>query len=71
VIEKHRRWLWQQICVGEVSLEEFAELDGKVLGCWCAPKPCHAQTLVLAARWAQRALVGQAEFDRGSDEPPF
>ena len=21
------------------------ELRGKVLGCWCAPYPCHAQTL--------------------------
>lgn len=70
-IEAHRRWLWRQVCAGEVSLEELAALAGKVLGCWCAPKACHAETLVRAARWAKRVLAGEAEFDRGSDEPPF
>jgi len=30
-----------------VLLEECRrELRGKVLGCWCAPKPCHADVLV-------------------------
>ena len=22
------------------------ELDGKVLGCWCHPQPCHGHTLI-------------------------
>ena len=26
-----------------------AQLRGKVLGCWCAPKPCHGDVL---AEWA-------------------
>lgn len=71
VIDKHRRWLWRQLCAGEVSLEELAALADKVLGCWCAPRVCHAETLVRAARWAQWVLAGEAEFDRGSDEPSF
>jgi hypothetical protein len=70
-IAAHRGWLWQQICAGEVSLEELAALAGKVLGCWCAPKACHAETLVCAALWAKRVLEGKAAFDRSSDAPPF
>lgn len=71
VIEKYRSWLWEQLCAGEVSLEELAGLAGKVLGCWCAPKACHGEVLVRAAEWARRVLAGEAEFDRRSDEPPF
>jgi hypothetical protein len=26
--------------------ESLHELEGKVLGCWCHPKPCHAHVLV-------------------------
>jgi hypothetical protein len=25
------------------------ELKGKILGCWCAPKPCHGEVLVKIA----------------------
>ena len=25
------------------------ELEGKILGCWCAPKPCHGDILVVLA----------------------
>ena len=28
-----------------MSLNSISELKGKVLGCWCAPKLCHAQIL--------------------------
>ena len=27
-------------------LESLHELKGKVLGCWCKPKPCHGDVLV-------------------------
>lgn len=70
-IAAHREWLWKQIKAGRVSLEELAALGGKVLGCWCAPRPCHGETLVVAATWAKRVLEGKAAFDRGSDVPPF
>jgi len=70
-IAAHREWLWGEIKVGRVSVEELAALAGKVLGCWCAPRRCHGETLAAAARWAQRVLAGEAEFDRGSDEVPF
>jgi hypothetical protein len=42
VIEKYREWL-----LGQPELVEAArsELRGKVLGCWCHPKPCHGDVL--------------------------
>lgn len=27
-------------------LKKVRELRGKVLGCWCSPKPCHGDVLV-------------------------
>jgi len=57
VVAAHKRRLWQQIKDGEVTLEELAELDGKLLLCWCAPKACHGDTLVKAAAWAVSELA--------------
>lgn len=52
VIERYRSWLWRQIKAGEVDLADLAALHGKVLGCWCAPQPCHGEVLASAAAWA-------------------
>jgi len=41
VIAKHRKWLFQQADL----LTALRELRGKRLGCWCAPQPCHGDTL--------------------------
>lgn len=44
VIEKHRSWLVNGSCtINGVSVKE---LRGKDLVCWCAPLPCHADTLL-------------------------
>ena len=59
VIERYRRWLWQRIREGEVSLEGLASLHGKVLACWCHPKPCHCNVLARAAAWAVSVLAGR------------
>jgi hypothetical protein len=29
-------------------LESLSSLRGKVLGCWCAPEPCHGNVLIAA-----------------------
>lgn len=70
-VERHRVWLWDQIRMGKILLEDLAELAGKVLGCWCAPRSCHAETLVRASSWAVRALDGELAFDRETSRPPF
>ena len=42
VIARYRAWL-----LGQPALvaRARAELRGKVLGCWCAPLPCHGDVL--------------------------
>ena len=27
-------------------MEALPELEGKILGCWCVPKPCHGDVLI-------------------------
>ncbi len=45
VIEKYERWfLIQPHLTSTVH-----ELQGKVLGCWCAPKACHGDLLLKLA----------------------
>lgn len=42
VIIKYENWLVQQPHL----MADIMELDGKTLGCWCHPKPCHGDVLV-------------------------
>ena len=42
VIEKYRNWIQTQPDL----LAELDTLKGKILGCWCKPKPCHGDVLV-------------------------
>lgn len=46
VIIAYRSWL-----LGQPDLVQAAktELRGKVLACWCAPKPCHGDVLAEVA----------------------
>lgn len=53
VLIKYREWIQTQ----PELLAALPELKGKVLGCWCAPKPCHADIL------AQMANTG-TDFNR-------
>ena len=45
VIAKHARWIQTQ----PQLLARLLELKGKRLGCYCAPKPCHCNTLARLA----------------------
>ena len=62
VIVKHRRDLSRDIADGTVSLEDLAALSGKRLGCYCAPRPCHADNLAQAADAAKAVLDALARF---------
>jgi hypothetical protein len=44
-IELYKRWLREN----EVLFAALDELRGLVLGCWCAPQPCHGEVLVWLA----------------------
>lgn len=59
-VRRYREWLWQRIRTEPGLVAALAELHGKTLGCWCAPKACHGDVLVLAARWAAAQLADRA-----------
>lgn len=42
VIDLYRAWLFERPWLIDRARRE---LRGKVLGCWCAPLPCHADVL--------------------------
>jgi len=50
VIEKYRLW----ILSNKKLFNDLDELDGKVLGCWCKPEPCHGDVLVELLEWKKR-----------------
>jgi len=43
----------------------LAELQGKTLGCWCDPEPCHGDILVVASEWAQD-IMNKRRRDEGT-----
>jgi uncharacterized protein DUF4326 len=45
-LERYEEWLIEQ---PELVERVRQELKGKVLGCWCAPKPCHGHILARIA----------------------
>lgn len=71
-IAAYRKYLWDRIGEGSITLEQLAALDGKTLVCFCAPLPCHGDVLAAAARWAVAQLAedeGQF-YARGDHELP-
>jgi len=56
VIEKHKVWFWSKIEAGKISLTDLAALAHRPLACWCAPQPCHAETIAVAAIWAKEKM---------------
>src|SRR5690349_20988216 len=48
VIEKYHKWLLNS---EQASLfkDIRTELQNKILGCWCDPKPCHGDILAMYA----------------------
>ena len=46
VIAKYEIWLREQLRNSPFLTDELLKLDGKVLGCWCYPKPCHGEVII-------------------------
>lgn len=49
-IEEYRKYLDRNPALIRLAKQE---LRGKVLGCWCAPKPCHGDVLLEIANGCQ------------------
>lgn len=52
-IDKYREWLPKQ----KHLMDRLPELQGKRLGCWCYPEPCHAGILAELADQVHRRVV--------------
>lgn len=53
VINKYKKYL-----LGRVDLlTALPELRGKILGCWCAPQPCHGDVLVELVKQMDASLI--------------
>jgi hypothetical protein len=59
VIEKYRTHLFNQLKQGNIKVEQLRELNGKTLGCFCKPKPCHGDIIVKAVEWAMKTKEEQ------------
>jgi hypothetical protein len=42
VIAQYREWVVRQTKL----MDALPEIKGKILGCWCSPRPCHGDILV-------------------------
>jgi conjugative relaxase-like TrwC/TraI family protein len=67
-IERYRRHLWAEIRSGRLPLERLAALDGKTLGCWCAPAPATAKCW-RRRRAGRRRSCADPRLPRFSDAP--
>lgn len=56
VINKYKEYIKQQIKVGNITLQQLADLYGKDLVCFCKPKPCHGDVIEKLAEWAYNKL---------------
>tara|TARA_R110000765_G_scaffold7963_7_gene26128 strand:+ start:3823 stop:4089 length:267 start_codon:yes stop_codon:yes gene_type:complete len=52
VIIKYENWIVNQ----PELMESLHELEGKKLGCWCSPKKCHGDVLIM--------LLNESIFNR-------
>lgn len=72
VIKAFRDHAWKMLQSGEWNeLEVIEELNGKVLGCFCAPKPCHGEVLISLVQYLckkNNIEFKEALVDNGSKE---
>lgn len=63
VIEKYDAWMRQRLATEPGLWDELMLLEGKTLGCWCAPGPCHGDVLV--------NLIEQRREEQSEDRHPL
>lgn len=45
VIREYQAHLEEKFAQGKITLTDLENLQGKRLGCWCKPEPCHGDVL--------------------------
>lgn len=56
-LTRYAGWLRREIQAGRITAQELSALDGKRLGCWCKPKPCHGDILAQFVEWAVKEVA--------------
>lgn len=55
VIENYRTWLYSKILSGEITKQDFLDLEGKDLVCFCKQEnkevACHGDVVLSAYKW--------------------
>lgn len=46
-IERYKHYFTDLVTTDAEFLRRVLGLDGKVLGCWCAPLPCHVSEVIV------------------------
>lgn len=46
ILIKYEEYIRKKLEKDSELREELLSLDGKTLGCWCAPDPCHGDILI-------------------------
>jgi len=71
-IDRYRRWLWEQLSTDTPQRREIDRLlrmhwagQDLLLGCWCAPAPCHGDVVKATIEW----LTGSATAAERAGEP--
>lgn len=68
VVAEHRVWLWGQVQTDTPVRRALLSIPpGSVLGCFCAPKACHCDTLASAWEWldesgAMKVRLGSTSY---------
>lgn len=44
-VRLYELWLFKQLLQSEEFFDEFTELRGETLACWCLPESCHGEVL--------------------------
>ncbi len=47
----YTKYLWRRLQEPEWALAFYNACYGKVLGCFCKPKPCHTDVMIRALNW--------------------
>ena len=55
-LKKYKIHLSDMVKSGKITLQDLADLQGKRLGCFCKPKPCHGDIIKSSSDWAHNKL---------------
>lgn len=59
ILQKYETYIRERLLKEPALFEQFLDLRGKTLGCWCKPKPCHGDVLVKIMRELEAEVLAR------------